>query len=183
LKKSAAIFFLSIYLFNLAGYSVFFRLLIDRADSRMETTLDNSRFREEELVELKVPLHVPYVRLSDDFERVSGHVLIEGKYYNYVKRRIGADTLYLYCISNNQADQLLNAKKEYGKQATDTPSSQKEKDTVAKKGGAVFQYQESIPDFRVMAVSSTDKNECIYRPSAIPAYYISTPYDPPELIA
>jgi hypothetical protein len=183
LRKLFAIFFLCIYLFNLAGYSTFFHVLIDRADSRMEDRLDGRQYRDDELVEIKLPLHLPYNSGSDEYYHVSGHIVADGKYYNYVKRKIASDTLYLYCISNTQANYLLNARNEYGKQANDLPSSQKETDAPGKKGGSVFQYQEPAPDFLITAIGIVLRTDHISPSSVLPSSCINTPYQPPEQLA
>jgi hypothetical protein len=180
LRKLFAIFFLCIYLFNLAGYSPFFHVLIDRADNRMEAALDNKQYRDEELVEIKLPLHLPYGSGSEEYRRVNGHVVADGKYYNYVKRKIASDTVYLYCIPNTQANHLLNAKNEYGKQANALPSSQKETDAPGKKGGSVFQYQEPVSEFLITAIGTELENKYIFSSSVLPSSCLRTPYEPPK---
>jgi len=60
LRKIAAILLLLILLFNWVGYRLFSDFLMHRADIRLEARLDKNDFREDELVEIKIPLHLPY---------------------------------------------------------------------------------------------------------------------------
>lgn len=148
----------------------------------METTLNERSYNDDELLEIKLPLHLPYVTGYDEYERVSGHMIANGNYYNYVKRKIVSDTLYLYCIPNEHANILLDAKNEYGKQVNDLPVSQQESDIPFKKGGTAFQYQEKVPVYQIVAIGMLFKKQ--YRTISSPLSFlpVAGPYQPPEVV-
>jgi hypothetical protein len=180
LRKTFTIILLSVYLFNLAGYSLFFHLLISRADNHLEAVLDKGAYADSELIEIKVALNLPYLPSNNEYEPISGHVMANGKYYNYVKRKVSTDAVYFYCIPNQQANDLIAAKKLYSKQANDLPASQKEKD-LAKKGSTAFQYNETIPEYTItMPADPTLKlyGTTTYLLSSLP---VPAPYQPPEV--
>jgi hypothetical protein len=106
--------FLSILLFNWAGYRLLNSILEDRASKQLETALDNNGYDESELISIKIPVsYLPYYNNSSSFERINGQVEMQGLEYNYVKRRIFNDSLELLCIPNHEVMKLRGAKNEF----------------------------------------------------------------------
>lgn len=134
MKKLFAILLLSVHLFNLAGYSLLFQHFINQSDSQLVKQLDNNRYNNEDLVEVKVPLNMPYINSTNSFERVDGQLECNGVHYNYVKRKIANDTLYVLCIPNISKTQLYSAKAAYSKEVNDIPSNKKNAESVKKAG-------------------------------------------------
>lgn len=139
LKKLFAILLLSIYLFNLAGYSLLFQHFIDDSDSQLVKQLDNNKYDDKDLVEVKVPLNMPYINNTKSYERVDGQLEHNGVHYNYVKRKIANDTLYVLCIPNVSKTQLYSAKAAYSKEVNDIPANKKTSESI-KKAGFVNEY-------------------------------------------
>jgi hypothetical protein len=84
---------------------------------------------------------MPYLTTAKDFVRVDGTLELNGIQYNYVKRKVAGDTLYLLCLPNLLKTQLHNAKTDFTKAATDIPSNKKSAETsLVKKPGAVNEY-------------------------------------------
>jgi hypothetical protein len=108
LKKAVTIFLLSLMLFNMVGYRFVFAVLDNMATEKLDATLDAGDYAEENLVELRVPLNMPYQNRVTEFERHYGEITIEGKAYTYVKMRIDNDMLVLKCIANSGKEQLKN---------------------------------------------------------------------------
>lgn len=106
MRKTAAILLLLIFWFNLFGYQHLLSFFHEKADNKLEALIDNNEYSDEELLELRVSLNMPYQNRFTDFERHYGQITIEGKTYNYVKRKIEGDVLVLKCIPNNTKDQL-----------------------------------------------------------------------------
>ena len=106
MKKSIAIFFSLILLFNAGGYRVLLSALQSKADKKLEIRIDNNEYDEAQLVEIKVPLNMPYQSRQTDFERHYGEITIDGKAYTYVKKKIDGDVLILKCIRNEQKQAL-----------------------------------------------------------------------------
>ena len=112
-RSGAAIFLLVIQLFNMGGYRLFFSRLELQTDVRLVEQLDKAEYRDEDLVELKVPFPMPYQTNWTDFERYDGEITIEGLEYRYVKRKVWNDTLILLCIPHQGKIALNHAKNTY----------------------------------------------------------------------
>ena len=129
LRKIAAILLLLILLFNWVGYRIFSDFLMHRADIQLEARLDRNDFREDELVEIKIPLHLPYQLNWKSFERFDGEIDVDGVHYKYVKRKIYNDSLVLLCLPNKTKQNIEKAKDDYFKIVNDIdPSAQKKSD-------------------------------------------------------
>lgn len=95
MRKTAAIGLLLLLLFNLFGYRLFFYVAELRHDARLAVRIDGARYDDEDLVELRVALPLPYMNDQHDFERVDGEITLEGKVYKYVKRKVEGGVLVL----------------------------------------------------------------------------------------
>ncbi len=140
MKRSCAILLLIIFLFNLVGYNLLFNYFINRSDAQFEAMLDEERYREEELTELKVALHLPYPSYQAEFERTSGEIQINNVHYSYVKKRIANDTMYLLCKPNAAKTSLVKDKSRYVNSANDLPGTKKHNESGPKKAGFGFEY-------------------------------------------
>jgi hypothetical protein len=118
-KRVAAILLLGVLLFNWGGYRLFTNYLENRADTRLEASLDQNDYDESELVSIKVATHLPYYASSPNYERVDGEITIKGVSYKYVKRRLYNDSLELLCIPNVEKTGLRNAKDNFYRMAND----------------------------------------------------------------
>jgi hypothetical protein len=180
LKKLIAILLLAIYLFNLAGYSLVFHYFIRQSEDKFAAQLDENKYRDAELVEISIPFNLPYTQNSSGFETLDGSVELNGVLYNYVKRRIYNDTLYIMCLSNQQRTQLIKEKSRYAGEANDFAASKKEKDSTAKKAGPSTEYNNTIAQYRFTlpgeAANRQNKNFAFF----IPVAAIDTPEHPPQ---
>jgi hypothetical protein len=113
LKKSIAIILLLIHGFNLVGYPAMFALLQHNAGHRFIAQIDEGQYNDADLVEVKIPYPLPYSTNWKDYERINGEMEVEGIHYNYVKRKLSNDTLYLMCIPNIEKTKLSADSKEY----------------------------------------------------------------------
>ncbi len=111
--------------FNLTGYQLMFAYLQNRAELSLSEKIDNNAYNPASLIEVKVPLHLPYPNNDKNFERYDGTVELNGFTYNYVERKVENDTLVLHCLPNNTSDDLKLASAEYGKAVNDIQPSQK----------------------------------------------------------
>ena len=126
MRKIAAILLLLILLFNWVGYRFFSDFLLHRADTQFEARLDRNDFTEDELIEIKIPLHLPYQLNWNSFERFDGEIDVNGVHYKYVKRKVHNDSLVLLCLPNEAKRKIEKAKDDYFKIVNDLdPSSQK----------------------------------------------------------
>ena len=127
MKKIAAILLLGILTFNWFGFRLLSNYMQYRTDAKLEAALDNEDYNEEDLIELKVPVSLPYQSNWDKFERYNGEIEIEGVHYKYVKRRVYNDSLILMCLPNEQKTQIENAKDNFFKLVNDLQSNHSKK--------------------------------------------------------
>jgi hypothetical protein len=90
----------------MCGYRLVISLLQNNADTKLETRIDSNEYDEDQLVEMRVSLNMPYQNRYTSFERHYGEITIDGKAYTYVKRKIEGDILVLKCIANESKQQL-----------------------------------------------------------------------------
>jgi hypothetical protein len=112
---------------------LFFSFVENVADKQMIATLDENKYSENELIQIKCALNAPYIINDAAYERCDGQIELNGIQYNYVKRMVKNDTLYLYCIPNNQKTELNNTKNQFAKQNSDNPSGNTSEQPVLKK--------------------------------------------------
>ena len=86
-----------------------------QANQQLEVSLDNHQYDESQLIELKVPVHLPYQVNWASYKRYNGEITLNGVKYNYVERKLANDTLYLKCIANAEDMRLQSAKNEFFK--------------------------------------------------------------------
>ena len=130
MRKIAAIILLLILLFNWVGYRLVSNLLQYRANVQLEAKLDKNDYRDDQLIEIKVPLNLPYQLNWKSFERFDGEIDIDGIHYKYVKRKVYNDSLVLLCLPNKTKHNIEKAKEDYFKIVNDIDpaSSQKKSD-------------------------------------------------------
>lgn len=113
LKKAAAFFFITLFLFNLFGYRLVVEYMQQRVSTRLDERLDNNDYSDAQLMELKLPLHLPYQTDWSGYQRCNGEIELNGMIYTYVKRKVASDTLFLLCIPNVQKTHLETAKNDF----------------------------------------------------------------------
>jgi hypothetical protein len=101
---------LGILLFNWCGYRWVLNYMEQNANSRLVAKLDRHEYNDNELIEIRIPLHLPYLTSQEAFERCDGQVEVNGRHYNYVKRKIDNGQLVLKCIPNESRQRLQSAR-------------------------------------------------------------------------
>ena len=109
MKKIAAILLLSILVFNTWGYRWMIYYLEEKATVRLEQKLESGDYDEAMLVEVKIPLQLPYYTNWSHYERHYGETEWNGQNYQYVKRKLYNDTLYLLCIPHTEKNNIQTA--------------------------------------------------------------------------
>ena len=130
MKKLAAILLLSLLAFNWYGYRLISAYFQDQATVAIETRLDQQQYSEEELIEFRIPINLPYQTNWKDFERFDGEVEIEGIHYKYVKRKVENGELVILCIPHESKMKLQTSRDEFFKLVNDLQQS-----TPGKKSG------------------------------------------------
>jgi hypothetical protein len=113
LKKIVSIALLIVFLFNLGGYYIFFWGLMIRSDLDLTARLDADAYVEEEVIELKAPLAIPYGTDQESLPRINSRIEHRGEYYRMVKQRLVRDTLHLVFIKDNNVRKLSDSRNDF----------------------------------------------------------------------
>lgn len=168
------------HLANFSGYYFIYQYFIERSDEQMVKLVDNNEFNDNDLIELKLVLHLPYM-MTTEYTRIEGEIEIEGIHYNYVKRKVSNDTLYLLCLPNREKTKLIEDRNDYTAKATDTPTGGKESNNQGKKSQPLNEYNTSIPVFHFQYTVSPDR---LLRDLITPQLsnpFIGNSFQPPEV--
>ena len=130
MKRLAVILLMGILLFNWYGYQLVSNYIQDRADRRLEASLDKKDYDETQLLSFKVPVtSLSYYNSSASFERVDGQIDIGGIQYKYVERRIYRDSIEYRCIPDQMAMNLKSARETFFQLVNDLSHNGQEKKT------------------------------------------------------
>lgn len=156
-----------------------------QANEQLEAVLDNNSYDKSELIEIKVPVHLPYQNSWTAYERYNGEIELNGVMYKYVKRKLANDTLYLKCIPNTQKMHLETAKNDFFKISNNLlqNSNSKKQDnskSVIKTLQSVF--CESSFEFKINSPFKWQQKALLREASSnLSAAFILSPYQPPEI--
>lgn len=121
--------------------------------------IEKGNFSEEELVLVKVPVLLPYSSNWNEYERYDGEIEWGGMHYNYVKRKILNDTLYLLCLPDVKRSALEQAHKSYAQQVNDfSAPSQKGKQTSIKTPALANEFVQAREAYNLQAPFIAVKN-------------------------
>jgi hypothetical protein len=181
MKRAAAILMLFIFLFNWFGYRLLSDYLQHRADTQLESQLDQHQYNEASLIEIRVPLNMPYQNISSGFERYDGEIEYNGIHYKYVKRKVANGELVLLCLPNENRMRLQNARDEFFKLVNDLENSPNKSSAPA---GAikspVTEYWQQQNNWHFEALAAQQRHYTSYT-TVIPASPpITTLAQPPE---
>ena len=102
-------------LFNMVGYRFVFTMLDNMASQKQNARLDAGDYDEASLIEIKVPLNMPYQQRFTEFERQYGEITVDGVVYTYVKMKVDDDMLILKCIPDFNRQQIKNSENNLAK--------------------------------------------------------------------
>ena len=163
MKKIAAILLLCVMLFNLVGYRWVFSAIENNATARLEQKISVGDYSEAQLVEIQIPLNMPYYS-DKEYENVYGETDWNGNHYRYVKRKVSGNTLYLLCLPNTEKNNIVKAKDEFSKSVNDTPANKQgaqQKNNLIKLITTEFRVNEAAVDqnnFIVAGLSYFNRN-------------------------
>lgn len=129
MHKFVAIIFLSAHLFSLGGYQLFFNQMEHQVGKEFVASLDEQAYNEKDLIEIKVPIELPYMQNWDEYERYDGEVIVDGVHYNYVKRKLVNDSMSFLCLPNTEKNRLYNARETFFALVNDIEKSDGKKDS------------------------------------------------------
>jgi len=185
LKKIASVILLGLLLFNCCGYRWVINIVQQHADTKLEAKLDRNEYDESQLIEIKVPVSLPYQTDWASFERYDGEIEVNGIHYKYVKRKIQDGQLLLKCIPNQTKQRLETAKGDLFKISNDI-----QQDNGGKKTGnpGLSLVKNALGDYdnlqqlsiSAMYAAVTAQTYNVYQPSLVTDLLHSTPEQPPE---
>ncbi len=126
MKKTIAIFFLVIFLFNVGGYHLIFLALKIQAKNDLLHRLDADAYSSEEVVILTLPITLPYSIHSPEYERAMGEVEHHGEFYHLVKQKVENDTLFMICVKDQEQTRLQSSMEEYTSLTQALPANTKQ---------------------------------------------------------
>jgi len=181
LKKITALFFITLFLFNLFGYRLVVEYMQQKVNAQLEARLDNSLYNDSQLIELKVPIHLPYQTNWAAYQRFDGEIEIGGMLYKYVKRKVANDTLYLMCIPNTKKMHLETAKNDFFKISNDLMQNDNSKKSDNSKTITFKNLQGEYGEYSFMLNTIiSGENARNFLPSGNSRNLLSSPHISPE---
>ena len=184
MKRTAAILLLLILSFNWVGYRLLSNYLERYADARMEASLDNNNYNEKDLVEIRIPLQLPYQTNWTDFQRYDGEVEINGIHYKYVKRKISDGQLVLLCLPNHTKTHLENSKENFFRLVNDLqhPGHEKSNNTNTSFKSFVTEYWEPQNEWTIASLLPANDNHTNFSFSFYQSLDVTAPAQPPDTL-
>lgn len=179
MRSLFAIIMLVTNLFNLAGYNLFFQYSIHQSDKRISRQLDRCEYDGNQLVEVKIKLNLPYMSDWGEYQRYDGEVEFQGVHYNYVKRKVAQDTLYMLCIPNPGKTSLYKGINNYLVNANDIPTG-RENNQAGKKMISLDEFKQQFIHFDFTITASQQLRQPFDPTNYISTYTQDTPYQPPK---
>ena len=181
MKRVAAILLLALFLFNWVGYRLLSDYMQHRADTRLEAQLDQHQYNESSLIEIRIPLNMPYQTASSGFERYDGEIEYNGIHYKYVKRKIEDGQLVLLCLPNETKMRLQSARDEFFKLINDIQrSSQSKNSNAVSLKNPVTEYWQEQNNWCINALVALHNHYTSYGIILPSSPSLTTPAQPPE---
>jgi len=157
-----------------------FQFFIYRSDSSILNRINNNHYKNTDLVEVKIPVHLA-IQDWTEYEPISGQVQLKDNSYNYAELKLTRDTMYLRCIPNQDKSRLINANIIYAKQVSDIPVNKRSHPPLTKKSISENQYNYTILQYKAFLPVNDTKAGYDYASSDIIKTSIDVPGQPPEL--
>lgn len=184
MKKIVAISFLLLFLFNTTGYYFVQQYLLNKAQQSTAISIDQKTFNSNQLIELKVPLNIPYYQ-NTGFERYEGSITIKGVVYSYVERKISDGYLILKCLPDWKSQQAKEKTGDYFSKANgiDKNGTNKSDPSQSKIKISIDDFDEHIflpgLEFAETVIHKFGK----IKENQLPQHFISSCKQPPEIFS
>jgi hypothetical protein len=180
----ASIFFIVVILFNSGGYRLLTNFLEAKQNIQLEQQLDEKNYDETALIEIRVPVSLPYQTDWKEFERVDGEVEFNGMHYKFVERKLQGGEMIYKCIPNEGKAQLVNARENFFKLVNDlqTQESSSKKSSTANHSVKTFSfdYCDELNSWMFGELQQQTSSYNNYPAAYSSAAYMLTPEQPPE---
>ncbi len=171
-----------ILFFNWFGYRLLTSFLQDRANVSLKLQLDNNKYDESQLISIKIPANLPYYTNSKNYDRVDGQISINGKPYNYVKRRLFNDSLEYLCIASEEKTRLSHARDEFFKLINDLqhPQNKKQGNNSIGVKNLLAEYCQQFVSYRFAFENKVPLKHYSFYKKALLKPLLSSPGQPPD---
>ena len=183
MRHFIAILLILIHAFNTGGYRILFEQMEKAASVRLVQQLDEEQYQDDQLIELKVPLPMPYQTNWAEFERYDGEIEVAGIHYNYVKRKVWNDTLILLCIPNQGKMKLNSAKEQFFSLVNDISSENRQSPAPSKSSAekTITSEYTDHPIGIAFSCPEIEGSEFMLTHSMIPqGAFLKGPFQPPK---
>lgn len=110
MKKAFSIALLTLFTFNLGGYYLLFWMLEKQALVDISYQLETEKISDQELIEIKIPITLPYPVQEGQIEKRSGTFTHEGQSFSIVKQKYENDVLTVWCYRNLDVEKIQHIK-------------------------------------------------------------------------
>lgn len=182
MKRIAAILLMLLLVFNITGYRFTVKWMQQQQNAGLEKELDHADFDEASLVEISVPLSLPYYNNWQDFERFDGEITIDGITHKYVMRKVQDGKLIVKCLPNPQQQTIQKNVSNLFAQINGLPQQESSSTGLKKilKTG-LLEYEE-MPGHQLLATASMQILNYLSNPIvALPSQIQPMPWQPPEI--
>jgi hypothetical protein len=184
LKKATALFLVVLFSFNLFGYVLVVEFLQNKASKELEVALDHNRYDASQLIEVKVPVSMPYQTDWSLYQRFDGEIEIGGMPYKFVKRKLSGDTLYIVCIPNSKKLHLQKARNNYFALSSDLSNTNTKNSGSSKAAFKNLQTEYDVYAFCQLTSLIAEKSAAVWHQKEfmrLPSTYPTSPEHPPEI--
>ncbi len=183
MQKLTAIFLLALLSFNWVGYRFALNYLNFSLDRILEADLDAGNYDENELIQMRVPVSLPYQVNWSNYERVDGDIEIDGIHYKFVKKIVRNDSLILLCLPNHNKMMMQEAKTAFFQLVNDLTMNHSGKTEKKSSQIAKSVFSDCIIYSQPLAASPDLSNNKVYslnQTFPILAPFILAPEKPPS---
>jgi hypothetical protein len=151
------------------------------ASAKQDARIDAGNYNEANLIEIKVPLNMPYQQRFTEFERHYGQITLNGVVYTYVKMKVDDNMLILKCLPDFNRQQIKNSENSLAKanSSQDMENNGKKHNTSFSKN-LISDYDNTnqlynlLQNKLVVKIKHTDFKSPVLKAS------IATPHQPPR---
>ncbi|MFZ9504944.1 MAG: hypothetical protein ACO263_10270 [Cyclobacteriaceae bacterium] len=162
MKKVVSIALLTLFTFTLGGYYMLFWMLEKQALVDSSYQLASEKISDQELIEIKIPITLPYPVQEGQIEKRSGTFNHDGQSFSIVKQKYENDVLTIWCYRNIDVEKIQNIKT-----TIDQKSSESNSGNVALSINAKLS-QDFISDFIKIETVSMGWSQAITSHDAVP---------------
>jgi hypothetical protein len=175
---------MGLMIFNVAGYRFTLRWMQQAQNISFEKQLDAAEYDESSLIEIAVPLSLPYYNNWGEWERYDGEIQVGGQTWKYVKRKIENGKLVVKCLPNPQQQiiqkNVSSAFAQLNGLSTSDPTSKSIKKVIKV---SQFEYEElAMTNLQESVIVLIEKPTSIQFHCPLQATS-SSPWQPPEFIS